>query len=435
MTTTTQRERKILARVTAHAIEFFGDTYPVRREIQRQGGVWDADKQVWRVTPASPGNIAWATTLAHAVETDHAPQPQQQEPQPMPEPDVPPQPAPSVTTRRISRAKGPQGEFTPVTPVQPQTQPQTQQQTDIAAALAAFVATVAPHVQPQQQAPQVDMVAIRDLISHSITQAVAPLEAKLADRVATRVDVVTPTETRSIDGLHHRLLPDLIKTLSCGLNVWLAGPSGSGKTHAAEQAASALNLTFRLQGAMTMAHELTGFVDAGGKYHETPFVTSFRNGGLILLDELDAGSNEALLALNSALANGVMALPNGEILRKHPDFRCIGAANTFGQGATADYVGRTRIDAAFLQRFPVRLDWQYDEQLERAMTPNGNTQWAERVQNARRKAKEAGLKVLITPRFTIAGATLIGIGYTPDQAAAMTYLADLTPAQRQQIGG
>jgi cobaltochelatase CobS len=227
------------------------------------------------------------------------------------------------------------------------------------------------------------------------------------------------------------MLPTLVRSLATGLHVWLAGPSGSGKTHGAEQAATALGLTFRLQGAMTMAHELTGFVDAGGTYHETPFVTTFRNGGVILLDELDAGSNEALLALNAALANGIMCLPSGEIIRAHADFRCVGAANTFGQGATADYVGRTRIDAAFLQRFGVRLTWAYDEALETAMADMPS--WSERVQRARQRAKEAGLKVLITPRASIAGAKLIRAGFTPDEAADMTYLADLSPSQRQQV--
>jgi cobaltochelatase CobS len=286
------------------------------------------------------------------------------------------------------------------------------------------VASIAPT--QQTQAP-VDLSQVGELIN----QALEPIRRAIADRPAVRVDVINQDTTRTVDGLSHHMLPTLIRSLATGLHVWLAGPSGSGKTHGAEQAATALGLTFRLQGAMTMAHELTGFVDAGGTYHETPFVATFRNGGLILLDELDAGSNEALLALNAALANGIMCLPSGEIIRAHADFRCCGAANTFGQGATADYVGRTRIDAAFLQRFGVRLTWAYDEALEAAMA--NMPAWSERVQRARQRAKEAGLKVLITPRASIAGATLIRAGFSPDQAADMTYLADLSPSQRQQV--
>ena len=239
--------------------------------------------------------------------------------------------------------------------------------------------------------------------------------------------------------MRHPMLETLIKALGAKnasgdrLNVWIAGPAGSGKTHAAKQAAEALGLEFGFHGAMLMAHELVGFVDAAGTYHETQFVKRFRDGGLCLLDELDSGSNEALLTLNAALANGQMSLPNGEIVARNPDFVCLGAANTFGQGATAEYIGRNRIDAAFLSRFSVKLSWEYDEILERELS--GNPDWAKRVQRARKKAETAGLKIVIDPRHSQAGAALIAAGFTADQAADMTYLAGLTKAQRDQVKG
>lgn len=301
---------------------------------------------------------------------------------------------------------------------------------DLAAALAAFVA---------QLAPQGNATVDRDQVLDIVAGAMNPLEVRMSEiltllqgRKPEVLRIESNGEAREIKGLRHEKLPALIRYLSAGLHVWLAGPSGSGKTHGAKQAAEAMGLTFRLQGAMTMAHELTGFVDAGGKYHETPFVTSFRNGGLILLDELDAGSNEALLALNAALANGVMCLPSGEIIEAHKDFRCVGAANTYGHGATHEYVGRTRIDAAFLQRFGAAIDWGYDEALERAMA--ANDAWVDRVQAARAAAKRVGLKVLITPRASIAGAIAIAAGDTPEQAAEATYLRGLSPEQRRQLG-
>ena len=154
---------------------------------------------------------------------------------------------------------------------------------------------------------------------------------------------------------------------------------------------------------------------------------AYVEGGVILLDEIDAGSNEALLALNAALANGIMCLPNGEVVRAHADFRCIGAANTYGSGATHDYVGRTRIDAAFLQRFGAAIDWQYDEKLETAMS--GNAEWSRRVQRVRKRAAKAGLKILVTPRASQSGARLIAAGMTPEEAAKLTYLRGLTADQ------
>lgn len=409
------KERTIHAHISDHRIDLTGGgMYDVRKDIMANGGIWLPDVSTWRVTPVTPSSVAWAIALADAVEDKRTATTPKPETPTMPDTETSPETSDAVapTRRRINRAP----DVTPAPTV------------DAAEAFKRFLETVGGL--PGATAP-LDVDAVNAIVAQAMTAALAPIYDALKQRPSTSVTVTLPDAQRTVEGAHHRLLPDLIKIVGKGLNVWLAGPSGSGKTHAAEQAANALGLTFRLQGAMTMAHELTGFVDAGGKYHETPFVASFRNGGLILLDELDAGSNEALLTLNAALANGIMALPSGEIIRRHADFRCIGAANTFGQGATADYVGRTRIDAAFLQRFPVRLDWQYDENLELQMTPNAD--WCGRVQRARAKAKAAGLKVLITPRATIAGADLISIGYTPQQAADMTYLADLTDAQRKLV--
>jgi hypothetical protein len=79
----------------------------------------------------------------------------------------------------------------------------------------------------------------------------------------------------------------------------------------------------------------------------------------------------------------------------------------------------------------VRLDWQYDTALEIAIS--GNPGFAARVIAARAKAKAAGLKVLIDPRASQAGAALIGAGMTSDEAAALTYLANITPDQRRIV--
>jgi hypothetical protein len=237
----------------------------------------------------------------------------------------------------------------------------------------------------------------------------------------------------------HPMLETLLRAVSARdasglrLNTWITGPAGSGKTYAAKQAAAALGLDFGFHGAMSMAHELLGFVDAGGTYHSTQFVNLFTNGGLCLLDEVDSGSAEALLALNAALANGLISLPNGEIRARHADFVCIAAANTFGQGPDAQYIGRTRLDGAFLSRFPVKLSWTYDLKLEQNIC--GNVAWAKRVQKARKAAEKAGLKIIIDPRHSMAGAALIAAGMEADEVAGLTYLAGLTAGQVQILEG
>jgi len=210
-------------------------------------------------------------------------------------------------------------------------------------------------------------------------------------------------------------------------NVWISGPTGSGKTTGARMAAEALGLAWGFHSQMQMPHELIGFVDAAGTYHETVFVRLFRDGGLCLLDEIDGWAVDATAALNSALANGQISLPTGEIINRNRDFYCIGAGNTWGLGPTAEFVGRNRLDAATRSRFPIKLAWGYDMALERALAQNDA--WADRVFAARRAAEKHGIKTLIDPRVTIAGAAMIRSGFTSDETAAMTYLAELAPAQ------
>ena len=134
------------------------------------------------------------------------------------------------------------------------------------------------------------------------------------------------------------------------------------------------------------------------------------------------------MALNGALANGLIAFPDKHVER-HPDSIVIATANTWGLGATADYVGRTRLDGAFTDRFGGKVTWGYDEEFERAIS--GNPTWALQVQRALAKAAQAGLKVLITPRASIAGAAYIAAGFTAQEAAELTYLANLSPEQRR----
>lgn len=278
---------------------------------------------------------------------------------------------------------------------------------------------------------QIDEEQIREIVQREIDRALIG-HAPVVRIMLTDQDGFS----REVNGHKHPKFATLLKVATCrDVNgyapcVWLAGPAGSGKTYAVAQVSKALDSKFHYNGAIGMAHELLGFVDANGVYHRTPFREAYEHGGDYLFDEVDGSDNSALLALNAALANGKATFPDGQIER-HKDCRIYAAANTWGLGANADYVGRAKIDAAFLSRFPVRLDWQYDEVLERAIC--GNEDFASRVQRARERAKSAGIKVLITPRDSIAGAALIAAGMSSDEAAQVTYLANLSPEQRRII--
>jgi MoxR-like ATPase len=211
--------------------------------------------------------------------------------------------------------------------------------------------------------------------------------------------------------------------------VWLTGPAGSGKTTAAHNCAKALGLEFRFCGAQSNEYGLLGFTDANGRTVRTPFREAYEHGGVFLFDEVDASSASAVLAFNAALANGVCNFPDA-IVERHEKFVCIAAANTFGLGATNDYVGRMKQNAAFIDRF-VSLAWDIDEALETSLS--GNATWAKRVQHLRKRATDLGLKVVISPRASMYGAKLIAAGMHINRVEALTVRKGMTSAQWESI--
>lgn len=238
------------------------------------------------------------------------------------------------------------------------------------------------------------------------------------------------TDTTVDMGIQHKLFPKLLRWMSARqehdghrLNIWLSGPAGSGKTSAAKYAAKALGLRFGFCGALDAKYDLSGFINASGQCVNTEFRDFYINGGVFLLDELDSWNPAAQLWLNAALANGEAAFPDGT-QHRHADFCCLGAANTWGLGGTSDYVGRTKLDAAFLDRFSVRLAWDYDEDLELALT--SSKAFTRRVHELRAKAKSIGLKIIISPRKSITGCAGLAVGMTPDEILDDTIFAGLS---------
>lgn len=256
-----------------------------------------------------------------------------------------------------------------------------------------------------------------------IRQAVRPELNKLRDEIRklakpARVTVNVPKGADIIAkdvGLQHARFADLLRLASVRganghrLNVWLAGPAGTGKTTAAENVAKALGLKFYFNGAIDSEHKLLGFTNAQGKIVSRPFREAYEKGGVYLFDEVDGSLPAALLAFNAALANGHCDFPDGAA-KRHPDCIIIAAANTYGSGATPEYVGRMKQDAAMLDRF-VFLDWPVDESLETAIADGlGQREWARDVQTWRARAQAHGLRVVISPRATYHGAAMLAAG-------------------------
>jgi len=205
---------------------------------------------------------------------------------------------------------------------------------------------------------------VRDMVSEII-----------AEQPARVIEVRRPDPIK-ISEHRHPMFEKVLRLAAAGLNVLLVGPAGCGKTHLAGQVARALDRPFASISLTAGASEsqLTGRLlptGDGGKfeYHESPFVTMYESGGLFLLDELDAADPNMLLVINTALANGhftVEARGKAPDILRNENTVIVGAANTFGTGADAQYVGRQQLDAATLDRWYV-VEMSYDIALEHEM--------------------------------------------------------------------
>lgn len=177
--------------------------------------------------------------------------------------------------------------------------------------------------------------------------------------------------------------------------VYLAGPAGSGKNYTLEQISWELGLEFYFTNSVQQEYKLTGFIDAGGQYHETEFYKAFKNGGIFFLDEMDASIPEVLVLLNAAIANRYFEFPNGKI-KAHKNFRVVAAGNTVGSGADEMYTGRLVLDQATLDRFAI-IDFDYDRNIEMHIA-KGNKELVDFVEAIRTEAETNGIRATFSYR-------------------------------------
>lgn len=213
-------------------------------------------------------------------------------------------------------------------------------------------------------------------------------------------------ESVKVEGAHCQL-HELLTCLQAGLHVYVWGEAGSGKTHMAQQAAKALEVGFYFTGKIDEVFDLVGFRDATGNYAPTEFYTWCLNGGVLLFDEADGSSPQALTRFNAATSNGYMDFPTGRV-ELHEDCYVIMAGNTSGDGGNYRYL-RNKLDAATMDRVAV-IKIEYDLALERRLALAENPDagdWVDFVQATRKKADALEMPILITPRASINGAKLL----------------------------
>ncbi len=281
---------------------------------------------------------------------------------------------------------------------------------DVASAAAALAAALAAQT---PQAPMDEARVIELIAAH----APRPEPREITVRVGDGPARTAPRQ--------HYKFPLLLACVAARVPAFLVGPAGTGKTTAAHAAATACGLAFSAVsvGPMTSKSDFYGMRDAAGKYHQTDLVRLASTGGVFLLDEFDAGHPGVLTLLNMLLANGHFSTPDG-LTEKHPDFAPVMALNTYGTGASRQYVGRMQLDAATLDRGAF-LDWPLDEGLESSFLgidepslpfdlaaggiPTADV-WLRTVRAFRVACESHKLQVVTSPRAAITGCRLAAAG-------------------------
>ena len=147
--------------------------------------------------------------------------------------------------------------------------------------------------------------------------------------------------------------------------IFVTGLSGNGKTFGIEQeCARAKRELFRVNiTAMTDEDDLLGgfrLLNGNTVWFDGPVIEAMKRGGVLLLDELDLGT-EKIMCLQSVLeGKGVLVKKTNTWVKPAHGFTVIATGNTKGQGDDTDkFVGTNILNEAFLERFPVWLDQPY----------------------------------------------------------------------------
>ena len=229
----------------------------------------------------------------------------------------------------------------------------------------------------------IERMVCQDIIAHKgaeIYEQIKPqIEGWIAENfgpVVRKVVIDVNGKRTKIEGTVPEILDTLIGFVVSGIPIFMVGPAGCGKSTMAEMIAKSMGIPFWMTNAVTNTAQVFGFSDAMGHYHKSSFYHAFKDGGVFLLDEVDASIPEVLTTLNAAIANGYHTFPEGldsdmkseagGFVRMNKDFRLIAAGNTYGSGADYRYVGRNQLDMATLDRF-VTITVGYDPKIDREM--------------------------------------------------------------------
>ena len=146
---------------------------------------------------------------------------------------------------------------------------------------------------------------------------------------------------------------------------YITGLSGNGKTMMIEQICAAekremvrVNVTIE-----TDEDDLIGgfrLVNGETVWQDGPVITAMSRGAVLLLDEVDLGSNK-LMCLQPVLEGKAVYLKKtNRVVHPSTGFNVIATANTKGKGSDdGRFIGTNVMNEAFLERFSITMEQEY----------------------------------------------------------------------------
>ena len=170
-------------------------------------------------------------------------------------------------------------------------------------------------------------------------------------------------------------LMSIVKTKSF-YPVFITGLSGNGKTLMVEQVCAELKREcIRVNISIeTDESDLLGgptLVNGNIVNRDGPVIIAMKRGSVLLIDEVDRGSNKLMCLQGILEGKPYYNKKNGELVHPKEGFNIIATANTKGQGSDEGRFLAQILDSAFLERFVITVEQEFpDKKVEKKiLTP------------------------------------------------------------------
>jgi len=221
--------------------------------------------------------------------------------------------------------------------------------------------------------------------------------------------------------IYHEKFPDVVTMILNNNTPYMYGPSGCGKTFMVQkQFANLIGIDVVTNGYIMYESDILGFNNANGIYVPSNFYRCYKYGDMLFLDELDNSISSSTVVLNSFIGKGEdssYTFPDGDRVKRHPNFRILAAGNTRGNGRTVSHNTRQKLDEAVLQRLtPIEID--YDNRIEKKILEK-YPDWYNFAINFRESLKQIKLDGNDGPNYkgTITTRDIVSIkGYKDDNS-------------------